>query len=172
MPSILTCLTSPRLATLYPLVTFIDEGQCAQYLDLPNLPSLGHPVPNLAHVQGVVITLASRVVISVAGVLPGLGQCPVVPDIAVVGETVADESEFFLLDVLLDGVERLRDTDLGNGSWDMLRWSTVLAYSTYLLLGALQIQVPFTYKHWYSHFTQTLGTPSYTNTANTSTPVP
>ena len=34
-----------------------------------------------------------------------LRECAVVPDVAIVGETVADEAELALLDVLLDGVE-------------------------------------------------------------------
>lgn len=44
-----------------------------------------------------------------------LGESTVVPDVAVVGEAVADESEFALLDVLLDGVEGLLLGDLHLG---------------------------------------------------------
>jgi len=41
-----------------------------------------------------------------------LGEGTVVPDIALVGEAVADEAELALLDVLLDGVELLLLGDL------------------------------------------------------------
>jgi hypothetical protein len=39
------------------------------------------------------------------GVLPGLGKRSVVPDVSMVGETVADIAELSLLGVLLDGIE-------------------------------------------------------------------
>lgn len=41
-----------------------------------------------------------------------LGESTVVPDVTVVGEAVADVAETTLLDVLLDGVERLAGGDL------------------------------------------------------------
>ena len=44
-----------------------------------------------------------------------LGEGAVVPDVAVVGEAVADVAEAALLDVLLDGVERLLLGDLHLG---------------------------------------------------------
>ena len=44
-----------------------------------------------------------------------LGEGTVVPDVAVVGEAVADEAEAALLDVLLDGVEGLLLGDLHLG---------------------------------------------------------
>ena len=48
-------------------------------------------------------------------VLPSLGESTVVPDVSVVGETVANETELALLDVLLDRVERLFLGDLHLG---------------------------------------------------------
>ena len=48
-------------------------------------------------------------------VLPSLGESTVVPDVSVVGETVSDETELALLDVLLDRVERLFLGDLHLG---------------------------------------------------------
>ena len=47
--------------------------------------------------------------------LTHLGERAVVPDVAVVGEAVADVAETALLDVLLDGVERLLLGDLHLG---------------------------------------------------------
>jgi hypothetical protein len=46
------------------------------------------------------------------GVLPGLGEAAVVPEVALVGEAVADEAQLALLGVLLDGVEGLLLGDL------------------------------------------------------------
>jgi hypothetical protein len=48
-------------------------------------------------------------------VLPSLGESTVVPDVSVVRETVSNESELALLDILLDGVERLLLGDLHLG---------------------------------------------------------
>lgn len=41
-----------------------------------------------------------------------LGESTVVPEVALVGEAVADEAELALLDILLDGVEKLLLGDL------------------------------------------------------------
>jgi len=53
----------------------------------------------------------------VVGIFPGLRECAVVPDVTVVGEAVANETQTTLLDVLLDGVEWLvlGDLELGIG---------------------------------------------------------
>lgn len=42
-----------------------------------------------------------------ARILPSLWECPIVPHVAMVGETVVDVTEFVLLDVLFDGVQLL-----------------------------------------------------------------
>lgn len=44
-----------------------------------------------------------------------LGEATVVPEVALVGEAVADEANLALLDVLLDRVEELLLADLGFG---------------------------------------------------------
>lgn len=48
---------------------------------------------------------------------PYLGKSTIVPDVALVGEAVADKAQLALLDVLLDGVEDLvlGDLELGVG---------------------------------------------------------
>jgi hypothetical protein len=43
-----------------------------------------------------------------------LGESTIVPQVALVGEAVADEAELALLDVLLDGVQELVLGDLIN----------------------------------------------------------
>jgi hypothetical protein len=49
--------------------------------------------------------------------LPNLGESSVIPNITVMGKTVADESKFAFLDILLYGIEELvfRDLHLGIG---------------------------------------------------------
>ena len=47
--------------------------------------------------------------------MPYLGEGTVVPQVALVGEAVADITELALLDVLLDGVEQLVFGYLGCG---------------------------------------------------------
>jgi hypothetical protein len=46
------------------------------------------------------------------GVLPSLGEGTVVPQVTLVGEAVTDVTKLALLDVLLDGVEKLLLGDL------------------------------------------------------------
>lgn len=36
-----------------------------------------------------------------------LGQCAIVPDVTLVGESVANEAKFSILGVLFDGIEEL-----------------------------------------------------------------
>jgi hypothetical protein len=49
------------------------------------------------------------------GVFPGLREGTVVPEVTLVGEAVADESQLALLGVLLDGVELVILGDLSQG---------------------------------------------------------
>lgn len=46
------------------------------------------------------------------GIVSYLGEGTVVPEVALVGEAVADESKLALLHILLDGVEKLLLGDL------------------------------------------------------------
>lgn len=55
------------------------------------------------------------------GVQTYLGEGTVVPEVAFVREAVADVAELALLDVLLDGVERLLLGDLRGASVKVLR---------------------------------------------------
>ena len=76
------------------------------YLDRKHVAPLGDPVPDLAAVQGVIIAEALGGLVLVVGVLPGLREGSIVPDVAVVRKAVGDESQLALLLVLDDGVER------------------------------------------------------------------
>lgn len=48
------------------------------------------------------------------GVLPGLGQSTIVPDVTLVWEAISDKAQFTLLNVLFDGVQRCLQTNLIN----------------------------------------------------------
>ena len=72
-------------------------------------------VADLAHVDRVVVPLAVSRLVSVVGVLPGLGDGAIVPDVAVVGEAVGDIPQLAFLDVLLQGVEGRLGVDLDLG---------------------------------------------------------
>lgn len=90
-----------------PNFTFIYESQCSQDLDLPNISTLGHPVPNLAHIQGVVVTFTLCVGIDVSWILPSLGKGSVIPDITMVREAVIYKTKLLFLDILFYRIEGL-----------------------------------------------------------------
>jgi len=98
-------------------LTLIEEGHDTENLDLFDLASETDLFANLANVEGVVVTLGLGFGVRVVGVLPGLRECTVVPDVTVMREAVANETQTTLLDVLLDGVEWfiLGDLKLGVG---------------------------------------------------------
>ena len=94
------------------IYTFINKSQCSQYLDRPDLSSIGHPVPNLADVQRIIVTFAPCVLVPVAGILPCLRESSIIPDVAMVWEAVVDVTEFLFLDILFDRIEGIGDRDL------------------------------------------------------------
>lgn len=111
----------------------VQQGHDAQHLDLLDLARVADQLADLAHVQRVVVALGLGLRVDDVGVFPGLegggggsvkyrncrpgekpylGEGAVVPEVALVGEAVADEAQFALLDVLLDGVQELVLGDL------------------------------------------------------------
>jgi hypothetical protein len=107
------------------LVEECHDTKDLNLLDLADEPDL---LADFADVEGVVVALSFGLSVGRRRVLPGLHthkcadqpkldgrhamarhlwECTVVPDVSVVGEAVANEAEAALLDVLLDGVERL-----------------------------------------------------------------
>ena len=96
-------------------LALVEQSHDTEDLDLLDLTGLGDELTNLADVERVVVTLSLGLGVGDVGVLPGLGEAAVVPEVALVGEAVADEAQLALLGVLLDGVELLL---LG----DLLRW--------------------------------------------------
>ena len=90
----------------------VEEGHDAQDLDLLDLAGVANKLTDLADIERVVVTLGLGLWVDGVGVLPGLGEATVVPEVALVGEAVADVAELALLDVLLDGVQELLLGDL------------------------------------------------------------
>jgi len=97
--------------------TLIKEGHDAENLDLLDLASVTDLFADLANIEGIVVTLGLGFRVRVVGVLPGLRECTVVPNVTVMGEAVANETQTTLFDVLLDGIEGLilADFELGVG---------------------------------------------------------
>lgn len=93
-------------------LTLVEESHDTEDLDLLDLTRLGDELTDLADVEGVVVTVHLGLGVGGVGVLPGLGEGTVVPEVALVGEAVADEAQLALLGVLLDGVEGLILGDL------------------------------------------------------------
>merc|ERR1719341_212865 len=67
--------------------------------------TVGYPMANLTNVNRIVITLATCGSICVARVLPCLRNCPIVPDVTMVGERVGHIPQFSFLCILHNGVE-------------------------------------------------------------------
>jgi len=111
--------------------TLIEESHDTEDLDLFDLAGETDLFTDLANVEGIIVTLGLGFRVRVVGVLPGLEgnvtsqgvgmnergvtnlrECTVVPDVAVMGEAVANETQTTLLDVLLDWIEWLLLADL------------------------------------------------------------
>lgn len=90
----------------------VEKGHDTEDLDLLDLAGVANKLADLADIERVVVTLGLGLGVDGVGVLPGLGEGTVVPEVALVGEAVADEAKLALLDILLDGVEELLLGDL------------------------------------------------------------
>lgn len=108
----------------------VEKSHDTKDLDLLDLTRVSDKFTDLADVQWVIVTLGLGLWVDDVGVLPGLErrsvgrkddavtvgsylrECTVVPEVTLVGEAVADETELALLDVLLDGVEEFLLGDL------------------------------------------------------------
>ena len=103
--------------------TFVDESHDAEDLDLLHLPDMAYLLADLADVERIVVAVGFGLLVRHRRVFPGLfaecEHCPsslynkylregtIVPDVPSIRETVADESELALLDILLDRIEGL-----------------------------------------------------------------
>jgi hypothetical protein len=112
---------------------FIKKSHDSKNLDLLDLTDITNLLANFANIERVIVSPCLGLCMSGGGILPSLrlrylrilyrvvrrmaylGKSTVVPDVSVVREAVADETEPALLDVLFDGVERLLLGDLHFG---------------------------------------------------------
>jgi len=100
----------------------IKKSHDTKDLDLLDLTRVSDQLTDLADIQWIVVTLGLGLGVDDVGVLPCLREGAIVPEVTLVGEAVADETELALLDVLLDGVEQvcLANLHLCVGpSWDL-----------------------------------------------------
>lgn len=140
-------------------LVLVEESHDTEDLDLLDLAGVADKLTNLADVERVVVTLGLGLGVDCIGVLPGLDtkwcqswcsvsnsvkrpylrEGAVVPEVALVGEAVADVAELSLLDILLNGVEGLLLGDLLRSKQSVQAFLHVRAIlragATYLKLG-------------------------------------
>ena len=86
-------------------LTLVNHSKDSEDLDLDDSASGLDLVAYLTHINWVIIPLAVGRLVGVVGVLPGLRDSAIVPDVAVVREAVGHKPQLTLLHVLLEGVE-------------------------------------------------------------------
>jgi len=86
-------------------LAFVEEGHDAENLDLLDLTNIADLLSDLTDIEGIVIAPRLRLGMRLAGVFPSLREGTIVPDVAVMGEAVANVSQPALLDILFDRVE-------------------------------------------------------------------
>lgn len=91
----------------------VEQRHNTENLDLLDLASVTDNLTDLADIEWIIVTLGFGFGVDGVGVFPGLGEGAVVPEVALVGEAIADKSELALLNILLDGVKELLFRDLG-----------------------------------------------------------
>jgi len=92
--------------------TLIEESHNTEDLDLFDLASVTDLFTDFANIEGIIVTLGLSFRVSDIGVLPGLRECTVVPNVTVMGEAVANKTQTTLFDVLFDWIEWLLLGDL------------------------------------------------------------
>jgi len=86
-------------------LAFIEQRHDAEDLDLLDLAYIADLFADFANIEGVVVALGLGLSVRLRWIFPGLGEGTVIPDVSVVGEAVADETQPSLLDILFNGVE-------------------------------------------------------------------
>lgn len=92
--------------------TFVDQRQSSKDFHLHDIATFRDTRSNFTHVDRIVVTFTAGGFIDMIRIFPSLWQSAVVPDVSFVRENVGDESQFFFLYVLLDGIQRLGQGDL------------------------------------------------------------
>ena len=93
-------------------LAFVEQRHDAENLDLLDLAWFGDQLTDLADIEGVVVTFLLGLGMRDIGILPGLREGAVIPEVALVGEAVSNESKLALLGVLFDRVKLLVFGDL------------------------------------------------------------
>lgn len=103
-------------------LAFIEQRHDAENLDLLDLADVADLFADFANIEGVIVALGLGLGVRLRGILPSLseqinknarpcqlttclGEGTVIPNVSVVGETVADETQSSLLDILLNRIE-------------------------------------------------------------------
>lgn len=126
-------------------LALVEESHDTEDLDLDDVSGLRHKLADLADVQRIIVALGLGLLVNNIGVLPRLQQQSVflpsadiglasshlregtvIPEVALVGKAVSHKAELALLNVLLDGVERLLFADLFRQSVMMLRCGCIV----------------------------------------------
>jgi len=83
----------------------IKKGHNTKDFDTLDLARSSDELTDFTDVEWVVVALSLSLRVDVLGVFPSLRESTIVPQISLVGETIADVAKLALLDVLLDGVQ-------------------------------------------------------------------
>jgi len=100
----------------------IKKGHNTKDFDALDLARGSDELTNFTYIKWVVVTLSLSLRMDVLWVFPSLRESTIVPQISLVGETIADVAKLALLDILLNGVQRffLADLHLCVGPpWDL-----------------------------------------------------
>jgi len=83
----------------------VEKCHDTEDLDLLDLASVAYQFTDFADIQRVIVTLGLGLGMNDIGVFPGFWESTIVPQVALVREAVANESELAFFDVLLDGIQ-------------------------------------------------------------------
>jgi len=74
-------------------LALIQQRHDTKNLDLLDLTNIADLFPDFAYIERIIVTLGFGLGMLLAGVLPGLRESTIVPDITMMRETVADEAQ-------------------------------------------------------------------------------
>lgn len=96
-------------------LTLVQKSHHTQNLDLLDLANVSNFFTDFTDIQWIVVTLGLGLRVGDVWVFPGLWECTIVVDVAMVRETVAHKSQFSLLGVLENGIQLVLLGDLHLG---------------------------------------------------------
>jgi len=86
-------------------LAFIEQSHDTKNFDLLHLADIADLLPDFTNIERIVVALRLGLSVGLRGILPGLGEGSVIPDVSVVREAVAHETQPALLDILFNGIE-------------------------------------------------------------------